>query len=246
MTKGIIYYTHNKCEERILLACRKQLEKCAKMYDMPIVSVSLFPIDFGQNVVVDYISSEMTMFRQILKALETINTDVVFHTEHDVLYHPSHFEFTPPRDDTYYYNINVWSVNVSDGQALFYDGMRMTSGLVANRKILIEGYTNKIYWTEKYGFSRRNIGFEVGRRESSETRKDDYKFECFKSPTPNVDIKHDYNITRKRFELSEYRCRRRINDSFTLADEIPYWGKTKGRFEAFLREQYYGDTDKNH
>ncbi len=238
--KGIIYYTHNKCQERILLTCRKQLQKCADLYGMPIVSVSLFPIPFGNNVVMDMDSSELSMFKQILKALETIDTDIVFHAEHDVLYHPSHFEFTPPREDTYYFNINVWSVNASDGQALFYEGMRMTSGLVANRQILIEGYKRKIYWSEKDGFSRRRIGFEPGRRLSSETRKDDYPWENFKSAYPNVDIKHDDNITRKRFQLSDYRCAERIKDSFTLADEIPHWGKTKGRFEQFLREQYYG------
>jgi hypothetical protein len=171
--------------------------------------------------------------------LETIDTDIVFHAEHDVLYHPSHFEFTPPQMDKYYFNTNVWSVNASDGQALYYDGMRMTSGLVANRKILIEGYKRKIFWTEKEKvFSRRRIGFEPGRRLASETRKDDYEWETFKSEFPNVDIKHDDNITRKRFNLDEYRCKDRIKDSFVLAEEIPYWGRTKGQFEYFLRTHY--------
>ena len=190
----------------------------------------------------DLESSELSMFKQILRALEETEADVVFHCEHDVLYHPSHFDFIPLREDTYYFNTNVWSVNADDGQALYYDGMKMTSGLVANRNILIEGYKRKISWVEKDGeFSRRRIGFEPGRRESSETRKDDYRWEIFQSEFPNVDIKHGDNITRKRFDLGEYRCRDRIKNSFLLEDAIPHWGRTKGRFENFLRDKYNGN-----
>lgn len=239
--KGILYYTNNKCQERILLTCRKRLETIAKLNHIPIICVSQYPVAFGENIVMELESSELSMFKQILTGLEAMKADVVYHCEHDVLYHPSHFEFSPPKDDIYYFNVNVWSVNASDGQALYYDGMRMTSGLVANRDILIEGYKNKISWVEKDGtFSRRRIGFEPGKRESSETRKDDYPWQIFYSKFPNVDIKHDDNITRKRFDLKEYRCRERIKDSFVLADQIPEWGKTKGRFEGFLRDQYNG------
>lgn len=242
MTRGILYYTHNKCDERILLTCRRQLQRCSCFHSIPITSVSLFPIDFGKNIVMDLISSELTMFKQIVAGLEAMDTDVVYHAEHDVLYHPSHFDFIPPRDDTFYFNLNVWSVNDFDGKALYYDGMKMTSGVVANRKILIESYRNKIKWVEKEQyFSRRRIGFEPGRRESSASRKNDYAWDTFKSEHPNVDIKHDHNITRKRFNIEDYRCKNRIRDSFTVSDEIPAWGKTFGRFEEFLRGIYGED-----
>ena len=167
----------------------------------------------------------MTYCKQILAGIEKFDTDVIFFAEHDVLYHPSHFDFTPPREDVYYFNTNFWVVDADTGQAIHYDGIRMTSGLVAHRDILIEHYTNKIKWVAERGkFSRREIGYEPGKRVSKK-RLGDYGVRHFKSEYPNVDVKHDDNITRKRFELDEYNCKEKIKDSWVSSYDIPYWGR---------------------
>ena len=222
MQKGIVYYTHNKCNQGILKRCRDQIDKC--LNGMPLVSVSLEPLAWGQNIVLPLKSSVLTMFKQQLAGLEAIDADIVFFCEHDVLYHPSHFDFTPPRKDVYYFNINFWIVDESTGKAIHYDGIKMTSGLVAYRDILIEHYTNKIEWVVERGkFSRHKMGYEPG-KPVSRKRLGDYGFKSYRSEHPNVDIKHGKNITRKRFDLSDYRCRAQIKDSWVSSYEIPYWG----------------------
>ena len=100
--------------------------------------------------------------------LEAIDTDIVFFCEHDVLYHPSHFDFTP-EPEAFCFNYNVWSLEANTGRAMYYYGNRMTSGLVAYRDILLEHYTEKVKWVEERGkFSRREIGYEPGKLVSAD------------------------------------------------------------------------------
>ena len=79
-------------------------------------------------------------FRQILAGLEALDTDVVFMVEHDVLYHPSHFDFTPPERDIFYYNRNTWKVNAETGHAVFYlcDQCEAKYGKLANSVLQAE------------------------------------------------------------------------------------------------------------
>lgn len=230
-SKGIIYYTDNRCEERISLAVRNQLRKCC--LGMEIVSISHLPIDMGRNLVVNWERSVLTMFKQILAGLELSTASIVFLTEHDVLYNQSHFEFTPPRQDTYYYNENNWALDAKTGQALFYRPRQQVSGLCGYRHLLLEHYRARVARVEKEGFSRK-MGYEPGKKPPKGI--DNHPKKGFFSEFPNVDIKHGNNVTKGRFKLEQYRCRERIKDSWVLADEIPYWGKTKGSFDRFILE----------
>ncbi len=103
--KSIIYYTDNRLEEPMFSVVQKQILKAG----LPIVSVSLKPIGFGQNIVLDLKPGITTLNKQILTGLQASTADYVFFCEHDVLYHPSHFDFTPSNDTISYYNTNVWS-----------------------------------------------------------------------------------------------------------------------------------------
>jgi hypothetical protein len=233
--KGLLYYTDNQCQERILLACRKQLGKCRKNY--PLVSVSQYPIDFGENIVLPITRSLTSMFKQIVAGLEALRTDIVFLLEHDMLYHPSHFDFVPYSEELYFFNTNVWTVKSDTGEALYFDGARRNSGLVAYRSILLEHFSRKVKQAEEYfkitsrGFGRK-VGFEPGRKKG----RKDYKAEEYSSILPNLDIKHGGNITKPRFKLSDYQHGgKRVKNSWTLTDTVPYWGKTGGCFDDFLR-----------
>ena len=195
--------------------------------------MSQYPIDFGYNIVMPLERSVLSMFQQMLTGLEALKTDIIFFVEHDVLYHPSHFDFRPPRKDIYYFNTNVWMVDSDDGKALYYDGMKKTSGLVAYRDILLEHYREKVALVEREGFVK-GMGYEPGRK-AARNRPDDYDIECFKSQHPNIDIKHNRTVTRARFRLEQYQHGgRRYKDSWILTDEVPHWGKTKP-FGDFLR-----------
>lgn len=215
---GIVYYTDNRLDEKIMKRCQEQIEKSG----LPIVSVSLQPIKFGDNIVLPLERGYLAMFKQILAGLEKIQTDAVFLCEHDILYHPSHFQFRPPRKDMFYYNQNKWRLRASDGHAVYHD-CKSLSQLCADRKFLIEHYKKRIALVEKNGFSRR-MGFEPGTHNRPE-RVDDFKSEDWRSEFPNIDIRHNHNLTESRWKLSEFKSRRIVSRSWKEADEIPGWGK---------------------
>ena len=229
-SKGIVYYTDNRCEERIMRLVRDKLTQICNGYE--IISVSQYPIDWGKNIVMPLLHSPLSMFKQMLRGLQESDADIIFFAEHDVLYHPTHFDFTPAKKDVFYYNEHTWKVDAKTGQALFYH-TKQTSGLCAHRELLLEHYTKRLERVEKEGFSR-SMGFEPGTHRPPKG-VDSYKAESFWSKYPNVDIRHSSNLTANRFKKEQFRSERSIR-GWTEADEVVGWGKTKGRFNEFLQE----------
>src|SRR5579859_2275007 len=137
MTKGCIYYTDNRPKEFILEKCQQEIKNG---WQGKIVSVSLKPINFGENIVLPMERGLPTMITQITMALEALDTDIVFFLEHDVLYHPTHFDFVPVRDDVYYYNLNNWRWGIKEDFAITYDGLHSLSQLCCSRKLALEHY----------------------------------------------------------------------------------------------------------
>lgn len=230
VSKGILYYTDNRLNEKIAGACQRQLEKAAG--GRRIVSVSLEPMGFGDNIHVPLERGILTMFKQILAGLKELDTDVVFFCEHDVLYHPSHFDFRPTDDKKYYYNTNVWKVRFDDGHAMRTAFCQQTSGLCANRKLLIEHYEKRIKLVEERGSFTRKMGFEPGTHNRGE-RVDDYKSESWESKYPNIDIRHGFNLTPSRWDPSQFRSKR-YTRGWQEADEIDGWGLVKGKFREMI------------
>lgn len=223
-TRGIIYYTDNRVHEAIGAEARRLI----KEPELPIVSVSLQPIeDFGENIVLPVQRSALTMFFQILVALRTLKTDIVYFCEHDVFYHHTHFDFVPQKKDVYYYNTNVWKVRWKDGFCFRTGDCRQTSGLVAYRELLIQHYEKRMRLIEKNGFSR-SMGFEPGTHNRPE-RVDDYKSESFESEYPNLDIRHGRNLTKSRWSPDEYRNKKYTEGwQESSIEQVPGWGLQKG------------------
>ena len=245
LTKGVVYYTDSqKGNDSILNAVRTQLQTATNGHE--IVSVALRPLRFGdvQIVLAKRSRGILSMFKQILAGLEVSTSDIVFLCEHDVLYHPSHFDFVPPEHDAFFYNENVWKVRAEDGQALFYR-TKQTSGLCAYRDLLVEHYRRRVAKVEQNardltekglpvrrdGYSR-HMGFEPGCH--AEPRGvDNYPAKDWMSPQPNIDIRHEHNLTPSRWTRDEFRDKRSCQ-GWTMKDEVPGWGKTKGRFDELL------------
>lgn len=232
LTKGIVYYTDNQLDPKIDEVVKGQLNKISQKRGIKIVSVSLKPIDFGQNIVLPLERGTLTMTKQILAGLEAIDTDIVFLCEHDIIYHECHFDFSPLLDDVYWYNENTWKVRSSDGQAVFFH-TKQTSGCCATRKMLVEHYRKRVARIENEGFHRK-MGFEPGCHHLP-NGVDDYQARDWWAVHPNVDIRHASNLTWSRFDPKLYRSQKSIR-GWTLADEVPYWGRTKGRFSEFLND----------
>lgn len=241
--KGIIYYTDNQLKVKIAKNVQKQL----KSVGLPIVSASLKPMDFGKNVHLNLKRGYMTMFRQILSALEASEAEIVYFCEHDVLYHPSHFDFTPENKDVWYYNTSVVKVNTATGQTVETDDCKQVSGICVYRETAIKHYRKRIELLEKYKaeieniiknnidaepfevqFNRyvRKMGFEPGTHGRAE-RVDDAKAESWKADYPNIDIRHTSNLTASRWKKEQFR-----NEKYTkgwkegVAQDIPGWEKS--------------------
>jgi len=224
--KGIIYYSDCRLDEKIALPVREQLLKISRERKIPIVSATLKKIDFGnKNIYFPSLKPGYpAMFKQIMAALEHSTAKIIFFCEHDVLYHPSHFDFTPPDPDTFYYNQNVWWLRTTDGHALHYD-VNQLSGLCGYRKALYTHFKERYERIEKEGFSRK-MGFEPmthGRIKWKNT----FKLGTWKSEFPNIDIKHGANATGARWKKSQFRNQKLLINWQETDDEIPGWGKTK-------------------
>ena len=228
--KGIVWYTDNRLDPLIMRACQNQLNNARKDYEL--ITISLQPIDFGSNIVLQLERSILTMFRQQLAGIEASSADIIFLCEHDVLYHPSHFDFTPPRKDLFYYNGNAWWVRATDGHAVRVSQARAVSGLCASRDLLLEHYRKRVALVEKNGWSLR-IGFEPGTHHRPE-RVDDYWHDQYDSAYPNLDVRHDKNASPTRWSKDQFR-NQRYTEGWTEAEEVAPW-YTKGKFNDMLRD----------
>ncbi len=230
MTKGLVYYSDCRPDPFILDSVRKNILSLCNGYDL--VSITLKPFDLGRNFVLPLERSRLTMFKQILRGLHESSGDIVFLVESDVLYHPSHFDFVPPKEDVFYYNQNTWKVDYKTGQALFYY-CKQVSGLCAYKPLLIEHYTKRVERTEREGYDHKT-GYEPGCHQFP--RGIDNCFaEGWMSEHPNVDIRHNRNMTANRWSQDLFRDKSTCL-GWTMADEVPGWGVTKGRFKEFLQE----------
>lgn len=231
ITKGIVYYTDSRLEDTLIASMvRNQISKACG--SKRIVSVSLAKLDWGDNIVLPLQRGYLTMAKQILAGLKEQTADIIFFCEHDVLYHPSHFEFVPPRRDTFYYNNNVWKVRMEDGHAMRVDDMKQLSGICAYRDLLIQHYEKKVSLLEakmkevgegeEFNKYVREVGFEpathgripelVGMAESWEAEH------------PNIDIRHDNTLTPSRWSPDQFR-NKKYTEGWQESDIIPSWGK---------------------
>jgi glycosyltransferase involved in cell wall biosynthesis len=226
--KGVLYYTHNVGNPEVLDAARRQLLNCIK--EKHIVSVSSKPIELGRNIVYPRDPKEgfLDIFMKILIGLEAMDCDVVFFAEHDVLYHPKHFDFVPPEKDVFYYNTNVWRVRLEDGHSLYVNDCKQLSGLVAWKDLLLEHYRERIRRIRKEGFTRGN-GFEPGTRNVANGGYDNYPAKSYKAALPNLDIRHERNATQNRWSKEQFR-NQKYTDGWTEShvSKIPGWFDGQG------------------
>jgi len=220
MSVGILYYTDLHVDPKIMDYCQKQLKSC--IGEKRLVSVSLKPIEFGDNLVLPLKRGILTLFKQILAGLKELDTDIVFFAEHDVLYHPDHFKFRPSKKDIFYYNMNHWQVRYPDGHALHFDHKAL-HGLCAYRETLIKEYEERVKRAEE-GFIRNT--FEPGTRPIKKGGYTDAKSDFWMATYPNVDIRHGMNLSVTRWSQNQFRDKNTCQN-WQETDTIPYWGNTK-------------------
>lgn len=209
MRKAILYYTCNTHDLRLETACRVQLYASK----LPIVSVSLNrEIEFGdQRIVVQGRRGVEMMHRQIVAGLLETGVEIVYLCENDVFYHPSHFEFTPERADTFYFNTNVYK-RWEDGLTVWTDDLQQLSGLCAQRDLLLDFFTGRLSQIQEQGNNRH---YEPGAWYGNKT-------ENWQSAFPNLDIRHPGTLTRSHRSAAEFR-NPRYAKGFRIVEHVPYW-----------------------
>lgn len=232
MKKGIIYYTDNSLSDPIFSIVQAQISKSG----LPIVSVSHSPINFGENFVLTLPANIVTMIKQIIIGLEKSETQYVFFCEHDVLYPPSHFDFTPGSDNIYYYNANVWRWKYPENYLITYDRLISLSGLCVNRKFALEHYKKRLSKIEEMNLDKdikkhepgwaRKWGYEPGTKKMRRGGFSDDDFETWTSDTPMIDIRHGKNFSPPKVTLDGFK-HPPTNWRQTTIDKIPGWDLQK-------------------
>ena len=217
-TRGVLYYCDNKLNMKLARTVREQIKNAG----LPITCVSRKPTNFGTNFVVDMPRSYTTMFTQILKGLEEMKEDIVYFCEHDVLYHPDHFDYIPKDENTVYYGGHYWNLRLEDGFAVKYN-MSPLSGLVVYRKAALKHFRERLALIKELGadYKPHHMGFEPfthGRVK--------WKFQCksevFMTENPNIDIAHSGNMTWKRWDKKDFRRKPTFWEESDI-DNIPGW-----------------------
>lgn len=213
--KSIIYYTDNQLNLKIARTVQKQLRSIANDKGMLIYSASLKPMTFGdKNTVINEKRGYLAYFKQIVAALESSTSEYVFFCEHDVLYHPSHFDFTPPTKDKFYYNLNVWRLKYPEDFAVTWEAPQVAE-LCCSRELALDFYKKRLaeYEADPEHFDRK---FEPGGRDSNLK-------ETWWSAEPNIDIRHGDNLTKSKWSIDDFR------DKTTCINwkegKCPEWGK---------------------
>jgi len=220
MKKGIVYYTNNNCNDIIFNAVIKRLSNICKKNNIDVVSVSHRPIDFGKNIIMDLPSRAESIFTQIYEGLLASEADVIYLAEHDVLYHPSHFDFVPINKRVFYYNRNVWQVDYNTGEAV-YKLSRRTSQLVADKNELIIYFEKLLEIIKERGYSYK---MGVSPRMHNIKGINNRGVVTFMSAFPNIDVRHGNN-----FSPYKYNKEKEIK-----ANGVPNWGITLNNFNKYL------------
>ncbi len=233
VTKCALYYSCLSHDETLELAARNNLKRSTNGHEIGCVTLGR-RIDFGDwSIVIDRQKSGGTMHYQILAGLERSTADYVFLCESDVFYHASHFEFTPPRTDTFFYNTNVWRVRYSDGHAVRTANLQQVSGICASRELLLAHYRRRVELIEQNGgvFDTKRMAYEPGTR----GRFGDEKVANWESKYPNIDITgHGQTLTVPHFSIDSFRNKKYAEGWMETDGEIPGWGKLSGRIQEFL------------
>jgi hypothetical protein len=165
----ILYYTANVENELFEQRIRDNI--LASKGELPLVSVSQKPLNFGYNICVGrHEPCYINEFRQIQIGLKEIKTKYVLTAEADTLYPPDYFRFVPTVEGKYYRYNNVWVSyykNENDTNPKYYfKGFSDGSQLIDRDlwlEILDKLFKGKKFWNTKdtrldkvYGKTRRN------------------------------------------------------------------------------------------
>lgn len=248
-----MYLTDNSLDPELAQLARRVLAREAG--DLPIVSVSQLPLDFGRNVCIgEAPRCWLSLFRAVLAGAEAVTTDWVAIAEHDCLYNHEHLHYRPDDPSVFHYNDNMWLVQWGgnhpelNGMYSWWPKRLALSQLVCRRDLLLESTAERVAIMEGGGdaglFGHAEPGVttpeavsrarEIARSGSPawlspylDKYLTRYTHKRFRTYMPLLDIRHATNFTGPR-----RGSRRRYT--------LPYWG----RFENLIAGGWPGEGDR--
>lgn len=229
MDKAVIYYTDNSLDPKFERFCQEQLTLALRDVKCHLISVSQKPIHFGYNICVGDIGrSWASLYTQLLEGIRQVNASIIYLAEHDCLYTPEHFAFTPSERGVFYYNTNHWFVQLKNGIYGYRYRIPM-SQCVGFKEDFIEAVTERlaiakqgfqirkgIMGAGEFGICDNRIAF-VGWQHEGKS----FDAEEFRTTLPNIDIRHGGNFTG-----------RRKTDKQTMT--LPHWGEFLPLYDKWM------------
>jgi len=238
----IIYITDNVLDKRLFKACKQHLLKASE--NKRLITVSHKPLKFGENICVGDIGrSGYSISRQIKAGLDLVDTKFVAIAEHDCVYSSEHFSWTPPDEEYFYYNTNCWLLQYQSKKRPAWNGTfsirwrRVQSQLIASTAQMLKAVDHQLdilgdpkireMWPgyARLGepgvypkafihksFRRRQFVHKIQEAEKYATS---YTAKTFKTQIPNIDVRHNDNISGQRRGT---RRRRRLRHWGTMED----------------------------
>lgn len=215
----IIYYSSN--QERPEFEQRIRDNILAVSGDLPIISVTHKPIDFGKNIVVgDVGASGFNMFRQVQIACREAKTRFVLSAEADCLYPPDYFTFVPERDDICYRDKNLYVM--PQHRAYFWKKEEgATHAQIVGREFYLKTLDKLFAGAPEWSVEERNFPKErLHKKQEDVFRKNEIEF--YETENAVVQIKTSQSM--RHYTHSDRVARH----------ELPYWGTGKD-----FRKKYY-------
>lgn len=216
----IIYCSSNKEKPEFEQRIRDNILKYCG--DIPIVSVTQKPIDFGTNICVgeDVGVSGFNFFRQSLIACQNAKTPFVLSCEADCLYPPDYFKFIPPRLDKCYRNSNLYVM--PQHRALFWKKEEgATHAQIVGREFYIQRLEHLFEGEPMWDATQKNFPKEKFHNKKEDVFRLEQK-ESYETENPVVQIKTSQSM--RHYTNSDRQDR----------TELPFWGTAQD-----FRKKYY-------
>ncbi len=205
----IIYYTSNREEEAFERVIRQNILRVAG--DLPIISVSQKPIDFGKNICVGDVGiSNQNAHRQFQIGCEAATTEFVHAAESDTLYPPGYFQFIPDSVESAY---RTPIYLVKQDRNYFYRKRASEAATVIGREYAIRTINKSLRTRGQWRDS-----LEHGKEVPYTFRHGNWKPFVIQYPIISIKTPHQMHLWHGYDEMVE---------------ELPYWGKPKDVMRLF-------------
>ena len=217
----IVHYTANLIDEASAERIRQDLIR--KTDGARIISVSHKPINFGDNICVGKMDTcPYNLFKQALIGAKEVKTKFMACSEDDYLYSKEHFDFVPPRDDTFYYDSNRWGLN-RDGR-FFWRPRTIFGVCIAPTQAMIDTLELRFKKFPTIDSSYIKYFSEPGKYEGA-LGIPLVKMERVYLDVSTITFNHHLSMGKRRM----------VRDTDLVKMELPYWGDG-----ATLWKEYMG------